>query len=39
MLSTIFGKKEDPEFPAIFEDKVYIHLTGKMNAGLQLAKT
>ena len=39
MLSTLFGKKEDTESPAIFKDKVYIHLTGKMNACLQLAKT
>ena len=38
MLSTIFGKKEDTESPAIFKDKVYINSTGKMNACLQLAK-
>ena len=39
MLLDLFGKKEDPEFPAIFKDKVYIHSAGKMNACLQLAKT
>jgi dihydrofolate reductase len=39
MLSTLFGKKEDPESPAIFKDKVYIHSNGKMNACLKLAKT
>lgn len=39
MLSALFGKKEDPESPAVFKDKVYIHSTGKMNACLQLAKT
>ena len=38
MLSTLFGKKEDTESPAIFKDKVYINSTGKMNACLQLAK-
>lgn len=39
MLLNLFGKKEDPESPAVFKDKVYIHSTGKMNACLQLAKT
>ncbi len=39
MLSTLFGKKEDTESPAVFKDKVYIHSTGKMNACMQLAKT
>ena len=39
MLSNLFGIKEGPESPAIFKDKVYIHLTGKMNACLLLAKT
>ena len=39
MLSNLFGIKEDPKSPAIFKDKVYIHLTGKMNAWLQLANT
>lgn len=39
MLSTLFGKKEDPESPSVFKDKVYIHSAGKRNACLQLAKT
>ncbi len=39
MLSNLFGKKEGTETNAIFNDKVYINSTGKMNACLQLAKT